>query len=108
MQMKIELFELKDIIKSLEDQVHSLDRTKKELSHDKKNRQRQLDNAEIKLNDAIMRLRDTELKEKECILLCEQYKREMDSKDKEMQYLQERIDRLSDPIAIKYEKDCLV
>lgn len=35
-------------------------------------------------------------------------KQECSSKDKEINYLQGKIDRLSEPVAIKYEKDGLV
>ena len=55
-----------------------------------------------------MKLREAEVSEKEWRREKGVLQNEVYSRDKEMDYLQQKIDRMSDPIALKYEKDGLV
>lgn len=63
---------------------------------------------EKKLNDAVIRIREHENKELENIRIVKHASSELESKDREISYLQDKINKLSDPVTIKYEKDGLV
>ena len=56
----------------------------------------------------MIRVRDAEGKEKECVREYDRLKSEINSRDKEIQYMQEKIDKLNDPISLKFERDGLV
>jgi SMC interacting uncharacterized protein involved in chromosome segregation len=71
-------------------------------------KKKDIDNIEIKYNDAVMKLRDIDVFEKEWKREMERLKDETVSKDKEINYLQEKINRLNDPVTIKFEKDGLL
>ena len=62
----------------------------------------------MKYNDALLLLRELQTKEKEWSRDQTRLLAELDSKDKELHYMQDKVDKLSDPIVIKFEKDGLV
>eukprot|EP00347_Sterkiella_histriomuscorum_P000816 403374405 len=108
MQLKLDNYNLNQQLQQIQIKLQELQQKKNTLSDQLKQKRKEYDEMEKKLNDSIIKL-----KEKEQILIenhqtIKTLNSDIDSREREMKYMQDKIDKLSDPVTLKFEKDGLV
>ncbi|CDW90000.1 UNKNOWN [Stylonychia lemnae] len=105
---KIQVYDLQQQVQILDSKLQELEHKRNELANHNKQRRKDLDELEKKYNDGVIKNKDLENQITELNHFQKQLSHDIESKDREISYLQDKINKLNDPITVKYEKDGLV
>lgn len=108
MQLKLENYNLTQQITTLEQQLEKIALKKRSHSDQLKIKRKELETFQLQLAELELKLRERDdlLNDTQRKLVATQY--DSDSKDRELLFMQSKLEKLSDPVTLKFERDALV